>query len=58
MYSASHSQKSVTFKGGVVFAGGREMKIFSTVFRDFGGKKWSGNGIFNTRRPVNRDLKS
>ena len=21
---------------GVVFAGGREMKIFSTVFRDFG----------------------
>ena len=23
-------------KGGVVFAGGRQMKIFSTVFRDFG----------------------
>ena len=22
--------------GGVVFAGGREMKIFSTVFHDFG----------------------
>ena len=22
--------------GGVVFVGGREMKIFSTVFRDFG----------------------
>ena len=30
--------------GGVVFAGGREMKIFSTVFRE------SGNGICNTKR--------
>ena len=36
-------------KGDVVFAGGWEIKIFSTVFRDF-WKIWSGNGIFNTRR--------
>ena len=24
------------FKGGVVFVGGRELKIFSATFRDFG----------------------
>lgn len=36
------------FKGGVVFASGREMKNFSTVFRNF-GKIWSGNNIFNAR---------
>ena len=36
------------FRGCVVFASGWEMKIFRTVFRDF-GKIWSGNGIYNTR---------
>ena len=30
---------------GVVFAGGREMKIFSTVFRDF-GKNMVGKRYF------------
>ena len=28
----------VTKGGGVVFAGEQEMKIFKTVFRDYGGK--------------------
>ena len=32
-------------RGGAVFAGGREMKLFSTVFQDFGknidGKRYS-----------------
>ena len=31
--------------GGVVFAGGQEMKIFSTVFRDF-GKRMVGKWYF------------
>ena len=40
-------------RGCVVFAGGQEMKIFSTVFQDFGEnmvEKWSENGIFNTKK--------
>ena len=34
------------FKGGVVFASGREMSILSTIFRDF-GKNMVGNGTFS-----------
>ena len=33
-------------RGGVVFAGGREMKIFSTLFRDFG--KYGRETVFST----------
>ena len=33
------------YRGSVVFAGGQEMKIFSTVFRDF-GKNMVGKRYF------------
>ena len=46
---------------GVAFAGGQEMKIFSTVFRDFGknmvGKRYfqHGAGFNNEKITRNRD---
>ena len=52
--------------GDVVFAGGREMKIFSIIFRDF-GKKISRGTVFSTldgagnywkKITRNRDFKS
>ena len=33
-------------RGVVVFAGGREMRIFSTVFRDF-GEKYGREAVFS-----------
>ena len=58
-------RKFYDYRGGVVFAGGREMKIFSTVFRDF-GKNMVGKRYFQHKMvPVitakitrNWDLKS
>ena len=38
-------RKFPDYRGGVVFPGGREMKIFSTVFRDF-GKNMVGKWYF------------
>ena len=35
-FSNESANQSYVNMGGVVFAGGREMKFFCTVFRDFG----------------------
>ena len=56
----------VVMGGGVVFAGGRQMKIFSIIFRDFGKKisrgiafsTLDGAGNYWKKITRNRDLKS